>query len=232
VLHCEILGGLAHGLVLCPAQDRNNQQKKRFRDDWRALSQSAKPGRPRISRELRKLIQRMWEANPTWGSPRIVAELAMPGIEVAKSTVEKYRPRRAGPASPTWRTFLDQPVRDFVSIDFFIVPTATFPSHLIRDGDGIYGERVTRRIESLGIDEVITAPASPWQNAYVERVIGTLRRELFEHVIVLNERHLKRLMSSYLDYYHPWRTHQSLNSDAPDGRRVRAVEAEQKPIEC
>lgn len=94
-------------------------QKKRFRDDWRALSQSAKPGRPRISRELRKLIQRMWEANPTWGSPRIVAELAMPGIEVAKSTVEKYRPRRAGPPSPTWRTFLDQPVRDLVSIDFF-----------------------------------------------------------------------------------------------------------------
>jgi len=61
-------------------------------------------------------------------------------------------------------------------------------------------------------------------NAYVERVIGTLRRELFDHVIVLNERHLKRLMSSYLDYYHPWRTHQSLDSDAPDGRPVRAAE--------
>jgi putative transposase len=242
-------------------------QKKRFRDYWRALSQSAKPGRPRISRELRKLIQRMWEANPTWGSPMIVAELAIVGIEVAKSTVEKYRPKRAGPPSPTRRTFLDQHVRDLVSIDFFIVSTATFrvlfafivlahnrrrivhfnvtehptaqwtaqqtveaftfdtaPSYLIRDGDGIYGERVTRRIESLGIDEVITAPASPWQNAYLERVIGTLRRELFDHVIVLNERHLKRLMSSYLDYYHPWRTHQSLNSDAPDGHRVRAVE--------
>ena len=242
-------------------------QKKRFRDYWRALGQSAKPGRPRISRELRKLIQRMWEANPTWGSPKIVAEIAMPGIEVAKSTLEKFRPRRAVPPSPAWRTFLDQHVRDLVSIDFFIVPTVTFrvlfvfivvahnrrrivhfnvtehptaqwtaqqiveafpfdtaPGYLIRDGDGIYGERVTRRIESLGIDEVITAPASPWQNAYVEWVIGTLRRELFDHVIVLNERHLKRLMSSYLDYYHPWRTHQSLNSDAPDGRRVRAVE--------
>ena len=58
-------------------------QKKRFRDYWRALSQSAKPGRPRILRELRKLIQRMWEANPKWGSPKIVAELAMLGIEVA-----------------------------------------------------------------------------------------------------------------------------------------------------
>jgi transposase InsO family protein len=207
-------------------------------------------------------MSRLW-----WGSPKIVAELAKLGIEVAKSTVEKYRPRRDRPPSPTWRTFLDQHLRDLVSIDFFIVPTATFrvlfvfvvlaqdrrrivhfnvtehptaqwtaqqiveafpfdtaPSYLIRDGDGIYGERVTRRIESLGIDEVVTAPASPWQNAYVERVIGTLRRELFDHVIVFNERHLKRLMSSYLDYYHPWRTHQSLDRDTPDGRPVLAAE--------
>ena len=103
-------------------------------------------------------------------------------------------------------------------------PFDTAPSYLIRDGDGVYGERVTRRIESLGIDEVITAPASPSQNAYVERVIGTLRRELVDHVIVLNERHLKKLMSSYLDYYHPWRTHQSLDRDSPDGRSVRAAE--------
>jgi hypothetical protein len=117
----------------------------------------------------------MWEANPTWGSPKIVAELAMLGIDVAKSTVEKYKPKRTGPPSPTWRTFLDQHVRDLVSIDFFIVPTATF-------------------------------------------------RVLFVF-IVLNERHLKRLMSSYLDYYHPWRTHQSLNSDAPDGRPVRVAES-------
>ena len=101
-------------------------QKKRFRDYWRALSQSTKAGRPRISPELRKLIGRMWVANPTWGSPKIVAELAMLGIDVAKSTVEKYRPKRTGPPSPTWRTFIDQHVRDLVSIDFFIVPTASF----------------------------------------------------------------------------------------------------------
>ena len=92
-------------------------QKKRFRDYWRALSQSNKPGRPRISPELRKLIRRMWEANPTWGSPRIVAELAMLGIDASKSTVETYRPKRTGSPSPTWRTFLDQHVRNLVSID-------------------------------------------------------------------------------------------------------------------
>jgi len=72
-------------------------QKKRFRDYWRALSQSNKAGRPRISPELRKLIERMWEANPTWGSPKIVAELAMFGIGVSKSTVEKYAPSEPDP---------------------------------------------------------------------------------------------------------------------------------------
>ncbi len=81
-----------------------------------------------------------------------------------------------------------------------------------------------RRIESLGIEEVVTAPASPWQNAYVERLIGSLRRELLDHVIILNEGHLKRLLSSYLDYYYPWGTHQSLDQDAPAGRRVRLAE--------
>lgn len=241
-------------------------QKKRFREYWRTLIRSAGRGRPRIPPELRDLIGRMWAANSTWGSPRIVAELEKLGIKVAKSTVEKYRPRRVGPASPTWRTFLDQHLRDLVSIDFFVVatvryrvlfvfvvfahcrrrivhfnvtehPTArwtaqqlveafpfdTAPRYLIRDGDAVYGRRVKRRIESLGIDEVVTAAASPWQNAYVERVIGTLRRELLDHVIVLNERHLKRLLSSYLEYYHPWRPHRSLAPDAPDGRPVQVA---------
>ncbi|MDP6182230.1 MAG: integrase core domain-containing protein [Gammaproteobacteria bacterium] len=94
---------------------------------------------------------------------------------------------------------------------------------MLPDGDAIYGSRVRRRIDSLGIDEIVTAPASPWQNAYVERVIGSLRRELLDHVVILNDRHLKRLLSSYLDYYHPWRTHRSLDEDAPAGRPVRST---------
>ncbi len=242
-------------------------QKKRFRDYWRRLSQNGAGGRPRIPAELRQLIRRMWQANPTWGSPRIVAELHKLGIEVAKSTVEKYKPHGERLPSVTWRTFLDQHLKELVAIDFFVVPTATFkvlfvflvlahdrrrivhfnvtehptaqwtaqqlveafpfdttPGYLLRDGDGIYGERVKRRLESLSIKEVVTAPASPWQNAYVERVIGSLRRELLDHAIIINERHLRRLLSSYLDYYHPWRTHQSLDQDAPNGRRVRLAE--------
>ncbi len=243
-------------------------QQKRFRDHWRALSQGGRPGQPKIASELRQLIRRMWQANPTWGSPRIVAELQKLGIEVAKSTVEKYKPRGERLPSATWRTFLDQHLKELVAIDFFVVPTATFkvlfvflvlahdrrrivhfnvtehptaqwtaqqlveafpfdtaPSYLLRDGDGIYGDRVRRKIDSLGIDEVVTAPASPWQNAYVERVIGSLRRERLDHVIILNERHLRRLLSSYLGYYHSWRTHRSLDQDAPDGRPVQSAES-------
>src|SRR5215510_7667922 len=101
-------------------------QKKRFRNYWRRLSQSGRPGRPAIGKEVRQLIQDMWQSNPTWGSPRIVGELRKLGIEVAKSTVEKYRPRSRKPSSPTWKTFLNNHMQDLVSLDFFTVPTVTY----------------------------------------------------------------------------------------------------------
>ncbi len=80
-------------------------QKQRFQDYWRRLSQSGKPGRPPTSKEVRDLIRDMWRSNPTWGSPRIVGELSKLGITVAKSTVERYRPRLRKPPSPTCRAF-------------------------------------------------------------------------------------------------------------------------------
>ena len=73
---------------------------------------------------------------------------------------------------------------------------------------------------AMGVEEVVTAPRSPWQNPYVERLIGSVRRECLNHVIVLNERHLRRILVSYLDYYHRSRTHLSLGKDSPDGRSV------------
>ena len=99
-------------------------QQNRFRDYWRRLSRRECRGRPAISLELRHLIRRMWQANPTWGSPRIVGELQLLGIDIAKSTVEKYRPKLRRPPFPSWRTFLKQHMRDTVAIDFFTVPTA------------------------------------------------------------------------------------------------------------
>ena len=71
---------------------------------------------------------------------------------------------------------------------------------------------------------MLTAPRSPWQNPYVERLIGSIRRDCLDHVIVLNERHLKRVLSSYFDYYHRWRTHLSLEMDAPDPRPIHGPE--------
>jgi putative transposase len=97
-------------------------------------------------------------------------------------------------------------------------PDDTAPRWLLRDRDNIYDERVRRRIASLGITEVVSSPRSPSQNAYIERVIGSLHRECLNHVIVLNEMHLRRILRAYLAYYHRTRTHLALKKDAPEGR--------------
>ena len=94
------------------------------------------------------------------------------------------------------------------------------PQYLIRDRDGIYGEWCRRRLRGIGIKEVITAPRSPWQNPFVERVIGTIRRECLDHMIILSEAHLLRILRSYLSYYHDSRTHLSLERNAPNPREV------------
>ena len=99
-------------------------------------------------------------------------------------------------------------------------PWETAPRYLIRDRDVTYGAVFGSRLDALGILEVPIAPRSPWQNAYAERAIGSFRRECLDHVIVLNERHLRRLLSSYLAYYHRSRTHLSLEKDCPEPRPV------------
>src|SRR5262245_44030989 len=96
-------------------------QRRRFCDHWARLSQP-RAGRPAVAKAVRDLIGKMSTANPGWGSPRIVGELAKLGIAVAKATVEKYMVRPTKPPSPTWRAFLDNYVKDLVSVDFFVVP--------------------------------------------------------------------------------------------------------------
>jgi len=236
-------------------------QRKRFRDHWTRLSRAGKPGRPLISEEIRELIRSVSGANPPWGTPRIVGELGKLGVQVAKSTVDRYRARsRKGP-SPTWKAFPKNHVNDLVSIDFCIVPTIRLnvlyvlivlahsrrkvlhfnvtanptalwtaqqiveafpwdsaPAYLLRDRDAIYGGEFRRRIHAMGIEQVLSAPRSPWQNPFVERFIGTLRRDCLDHVLALNECHLRRIVAGYRDYYHDWRTHLSLSMDAPNPR--------------
>jgi len=98
------------------------------------------------------------------------------------------------------------------------------PRFLLRDRDSIYGAAFRAMVKSLDISEVLTAFRSPWQNPYVERLIGSIRRECLDHVVILNEISLRRHLVSYLDYYHSTRSHLSLGKDSPDGRAIQPPE--------
>src|SRR5947207_15524022 len=125
--------------------------------------------------------------------------------------------------------------RDLVWINVTANPTAEWvarqiteafpwdeaPRYLIRDRDRIYGSVVARRLRAMGIRDKPTAPASPWQNGFAERLIGSIRRECVDHIIVLGEAQLRRILKSYAGYYNEIRTHRSLDKDAPLSRRVQ-----------
>ena len=103
-------------------------------------------------------------------------------------------------------------------------PEANAPKYVMRDRDRIYGATFRDRLTGMGIEEVLSAPRSPWQNPFVERLIGSVRRECLDHIVVLGERHLRGRLASYFDYYHRSRTHLSLNKDAPASRPVMSPE--------
>jgi len=102
-------------------------------------------------------------------------------------------------------------------------PFDTAPKYLLRDRDRIYGQEFRQQVEVMNINEVLSAPRSPWQRAYVERVIGSIRRECLDHVIIFNEESLRRTLRSYFSYYHCSRLHLSLDRDSPDSRSVEPV---------
>ena len=201
------------------------------------------------------------------GAPRVHGELLKLGIAIGETSVSKYMVRRQKPLSQTWRTFLENHLKDLVSVDFFTVPTIRFqvlyvflvlahdrrrivhfnvtahptaewtaqqlrdafpwnnvPRYLLHDRDRIFGTTFRADVDAMGIEDVRTAPRSPWQRAYVERVIGSLRRECLDHVIVFNEASLRRTIKSYLAYYHGSRTHLSLDKDTPERRTVQPPE--------
>jgi putative transposase len=225
-------------------------QKKRFRDDWRHLSQSDKSGRPAMSTDVRHLIRDMWRSHPMQGDPHMGCERRKLGLTVAQ-----------------WKAFLNHHVQDIIACDFFTVPTATFrvllvlimlaherrrlvhvhmtehptaqwtaqqiveafawdtaPRDLLRDRDSIDGKPFQQRIQHMGIEEVTIAPRSPWQNPHAERLIGSIRRDVLDHVIVLNDRHLKRVLTAYIAYYHRFRTHLALEMNCPQPRAVEPPE--------
>jgi transposase InsO family protein len=200
--------------------------------------------------ELRRLIRQMSTDNPLWGAPRVHGELLKLGIDVGQTSVAKYMARRRGPPSQGWKTFLRNHADGIAAMDLFVVPTISFrplygllimqhgrrqmlwlgvteaigweqaPRYLVRDRDAAYGEVFARRVRSLGIRDRPTSPRSPWQNGHAERLIGSIRRECVDHVVVISERHLRHLMLSYKNYYNEARIHLSLNKDAPISRVV------------
>ena len=210
----------------------------------------------------------MSTANPLWGAPRVHGELLKLGIEISQATVAKYMVRSRKPPSQTWRTFLENHVKQVVAIDFLVVSTVGFrvlyvfvvlghdrrraihfnvtahptaewtarqiaeavpwdsaPRYLLHDSDSIYGKTFRQRVGEMGIREVLTAPRrSPWQNAYAERFIGSLRRECLDHIIVFNESSLRRILKDYFEYYEHSRTHLALSKDAPESRAIQPPE--------
>jgi len=103
-------------------------------------------------------------------------------------------------------------------------PWETAPRFLLHDRDRVYGPAFKDRVACMGIEEVLTAPRSPWQSPFVERVIGTIRRDCLDQVVVLDERHLRRLLTAYLAHYHRWRCHRSLAMDCPSPRPEQGPE--------
>ncbi len=96
------------------------------------------------------------------------------------------------------------------------------PRYLLGDRDAVYGESFRRRVRRMGIHEVLIAPRAPWQNPYVERLIGSIHRECLDHVIILGEGHLRRILTAYLRYYHEARPHLALARNAPLPRAVES----------
>ncbi|HEX2520500.1 MAG TPA: integrase core domain-containing protein [Terriglobia bacterium] len=127
---------------------------------------------------------------------------------VASSTsTSRLIPRRPGQRSKSWKPSRSKP------------PQSIF----LRDRDAIYGHGLQQQTEALGITEVLGACRSPWQRAYIERIIGSIRRDCLDHVIVFDQTSLRRILGSYLDYYHRSRTHLSLNKDTPVTRSVQSA---------
>src|SRR5258708_5120189 len=129
---------------------------------------------------------------------------------------------RLGRRNLVWINVTANPTAEWVARQITeAFPWAGAPRYMIRHRDRIYGAIVTRRFRAMAIRDKPVAPASPWQNGVVERLIGSIRRECLDHVIIRSEAHLRRILKSYADYYNGVRTHRSLNKDAPFSRPLQ-----------
>lgn len=262
----RVWSGWKCSLILVQPETVVRWQRTAWRRYWSWRSRRSRgPGRPRVPRKVKELIQRLARENPPWGAMRIVGELRKLGYDVSTPTVRRYRREaRRRPPSQSWRTFLKNHAPHIWASDFFTVQTLTFktlyvfffvshfrrrlvhlnvtahptadwvwrqlieatpwgaqPRHLIRDRDCCYGGSFNRRVARLGINAILTPVQAPKANAVAERLVGTLRRECLDRVIVLNERHLRRVLREYLDHYNRARPHRALGLETPSGPPAR-----------
>ena len=235
-----------------------------FRLYWRWRSRP-RGGRPKVTKEIRELIRRLADENPSWGAPKIHAELQKLGFVISERTVARYlcRITRRGNAAKSWLAFLHNHREAIVAFDFFTVPTVTFQllycffviehgrrkilhfnvtrhptaewviqqlrealpeaapyRYVIFDRDTKFDAEVITFLKATGLEVKRTSVQAPWQNGIAERWVGSCRREVLDHVIALNEQHLRRLIRDYVSYHHEDRTHDSLEKDTPNRRPV------------
>jgi transposase InsO family protein len=236
-----------------PAYNNIARHRAGFRLYWRWRSRS-RGGRPRITDQIRVLIQRLAQENPDWGAPKIHGELLKLSFAVSERSVARYvRPiRRRGDPAKRWLAFLQNHREVIVAFDFFTVPTVTFQllycffviehgprkivhfnvtrhptgwvvqqlretfpeagpyRYVVLDRDSKYDADVLGFLKATGLKPKRTSIRSPWQNGIVERWVGSCRREILDHVIALNEQHLRRLIDDYVSYHNYDRIHDSL----------------------
>jgi len=237
---CEAWNDWRSALVIVKPETVIAWHRKGFGLFWTWKVRHGQPGRPAVPKDVRELIRRMSRENPLWGAPRIHGELLKLGIDVGETSVGKYLVRGRRPPSQTWRTFLENHVKTLVSIDFFTVPTIRFqilyvflvlahdrrrilhfgvtahptaewtaqqlrdafpwdaaPRYLLRVAIGSSARNSKKQVKDMDIQEV-------------ERLIGTLRRECLDHMIVFNEAPMYRHVKLFMAYYHESRVHLSL----------------------
>jgi transposase InsO family protein len=210
---------------------------------WRMSVDNRLWGAPHIHGELLKLgfavaqstvakymAKRGEPSGQTWGTflhnhaPHIAAMFVVPTIGFIQLYVLVIV--RLARRELVWINVTAHPTAEWITQQLTeAFPWNEAPRYLIRDRDGIYGAAVTRRLRAMGIRDKPFAPGSPWQNAYAERLIGTIRRECLDHMIVFGEAHLRRILGKYAAYYNDSRIHRSLNKDAPFHRAIERVGA-------
>src|SRR6266851_584225 len=205
----HVAPGVLDALKILKPQTVIRWHRAGFRTYWRWKSRPH-GGRPKTPADIRHLIRDMSVANPLWGAPRIHGELLKLGIDVGQTTVAKYMARRRRPPSQGWKIFLRNHADGIASMDLFVVPTISFRL--------LYGllilQHSRRKLVWLGVTarpsahwiarqltEAYGWQQAPWQNGDSERLIGSIRRDCLDHVVVFSEGHLRHLLNSYQKYY-------------------------------